>query len=93
MIEEQVKQAMNTAYRAEGFPEYLSGKGLIGRGNEAREAIRSLLALEETMYPDFVVQTRIEVAQALARLLDSHRYNSGKCQDVATHGEQSWAKI
>lgn len=76
MIEEQIKQAINTAHRAEGFSEYLHARGLIGRGNEVREAIPSLLALETTMFPDFVLEARIEVANALAILLDTHGYDS-----------------
>jgi len=78
MLAEQIKYAIDTAYRAQGFSVYLHGKGLIGRGNEVREAIPSLLALETTMFPDFILEARVEVANALAILLDAHGYDSGE---------------
>jgi len=90
-LAERIQQAIDTAYRAEGFAEYLSGKGLIGKGNEVRGAVESLLALETTMCPVFVVETRIEVAEALAHLLVASGYDSGK-RRYATTQEQSWAK-
>jgi hypothetical protein len=43
-----------------------------------REAVQSLLTLEGTAFPDFVVEARIEVAEALSALLDRHGYDSGK---------------
>jgi hypothetical protein len=87
MLDERIKQAMAIAHRAEGFLAYLYGKGLIGRGDEVRSAVESLLAFETTQYPDFVVSARIEVADALARLLDSHGYDSGERRRSTTQGE------
>ena len=91
-LAERIQQAIGTAYRAEGFSAYLYGKGLIGKGDEVRGAVESLLALETTMCPDFVVETRSEVAEALALLFVAHGYDSGK-RRYTTQGEQSWVKI
>jgi hypothetical protein len=93
MVTERIQQAIDVAHRAEGFAEYLSEKGLIGKGDEVREAVASLLALEIAVFPDCVVSARIEVADALAVLLNTHSYDSGKRRYATTQGGQSWAKI
>jgi hypothetical protein len=86
-LSERLQRAIDTAYRAQGFPEYLHGQGLIGRGNEVREAIASILLLTEvTAYPPFALEPKIEIADALAVLLDAYRYDSGKRSATTTQG-------
>ncbi len=73
-----VQQVIAIAHRARGFAQHLHAQGLIGRGNEVRAAVESLLSLETTTYPDFVLAARMEVADALNTLLDQHQYDAGR---------------
>jgi len=85
---ERRQQAIDTAYRAQGFPEYLHERGSIGRGNEVRQAITSILLLTEMMAcPPFAIGSKIEIADALAVLLDAYNYDSGKRSAHNTGGQ------
>ena len=63
-MQEEIKHAIDIAFRAEGFDEQSREQGFIRRGEIIRDTRERILGLE--------------TAEVLKRMLDKHGFDSGK---------------
>ena len=77
-MREEIKIAIDIAFRAEGFDQQLHEQGFIRRGNVVHSVVQSILSLETQDYPEFVVSSILETAEVLKRMLDKAHFDSGK---------------
>ena len=77
-MREDIKIAVDIAFRAEGFDEQSREQGFIRRGEIIRDTRERILSLETQNYPEFVIASILETAEVLKRMLDKHAYDSGK---------------
>ena len=77
-MREEIKRAIDSAFRAEGFSQQLHEQGFIRRGDVVHRVVASILSLETESYPEFVVATILETAEVLKRMLDKAHFDSGK---------------
>lgn len=77
-MREEIKQAIDIAFRAEGFSEQSREQGFIRRSEIIQDTIKSISSLETQDYPEFVISSILETAEVLKRMLDKHSYDSGK---------------
>ncbi len=77
-MREEIKQAIDSAFRAEGFSEQSREQGFIRRSEIIQDTIKSILSLETQDYPEFVISSILETAEVLKRMLDKHSYDSSK---------------
>ena len=77
-MREEIKRAVDSAFRAEGFSEQLHEQGFIRRGDVVHSIVQSILSLETETYPEFVVASIFETAEVLKRMLDKAHFDSGK---------------
>jgi hypothetical protein len=77
-MREEIKRAVDIAFRAEGFDEQSREQGFIRQGEIIRDTRERILSLETQDYPEFVVASILETAEVLKRMLDKHAYDSGK---------------
>ena len=77
-MREEMKRAVAIACRAEGFSEQLYEQGFIRRGDVVHDVVKSILSLETETYPEFVIDSMLETAQVLKRMLDKANFDSGK---------------
>ncbi len=75
---EEMKRAVDSAFRAEGFSEQSREQGFIRRSEIIQDTIKSISSLETQDYPEFVISSILETAEVLKRMLDKHSYDSGK---------------
>ena len=78
MREEEMKRAIDIAYRAKGFSEKLHQEGFIRRGDIVRDARERILRLETENYPESVITAVLETAEVLQRMLDKANFDSGE---------------
>jgi hypothetical protein len=76
-VPEPVKRAVAIAYRAWGLDQKLHQQGFIMRGDVVRGTIERILSLESEPYQGFVVDSIVETADILKRMLDKQGYDSG----------------
>jgi hypothetical protein len=77
-MREEMKRAVDIAFRAEGFDEQLREQGFIRRGEIVHDTIERILRLETETYPEFVIDSILETAEVLNRMLDKANFDSGK---------------
>ncbi len=77
-MREEMKRAVDIACRAEGFSEQLYEQGFIRRGDVVHDVVKSILSLETETYPEFVIDSILETAEVLKRMLDKAHFDSGK---------------
>jgi hypothetical protein len=77
-MQEEMKRAVDIAYRAKGFDEQLHREGFIRRGDIVQDTIARILSLETENYPEFVIASIVEAAEALKRMLDKQHFDSGE---------------
>lgn len=77
-MREEMKRAIDSAFRAEGFSEQLHEQGFIRRGDVVHDVVKSILSLETETYPEFVINSMLETAEVLKRMLDKAHFDSGK---------------
>ena len=77
-MREEIKRAVDLAYRAEGFAEKLHEQGFIRRGDIVRDTRERILRLETENSPESVITAILETAEALKRMLDKANFDSGK---------------
>ena len=77
-MREEIKRAIDIAFRAEGFSQQLHEQGFIRRGDVVHSVVASILSLETESYPEFVVASILETAEVLKRMLDKAHFDSGK---------------
>ena len=77
-VPEPVRRAVDIAYRAWGLDQKLHQQGFIMRGDVVRDTIERILSLESEPYQGFVVDSIVETAGILKRMLDKQGYDSGK---------------
>ncbi len=77
-MREEMKRAVDIACRAEGFREQLYEQGFIRRGDVVHDVVKSILSLETETYPEFVIDSILETAEVLKRMLDKAHFDSGK---------------
>ena len=77
-MREEMKRAVDFACRAEGFSEQLHEQGFIRRGDVVHDVVKSILSLETEQYPVFVIDSILETAEVLKRMLDKAHFDSGK---------------
>jgi hypothetical protein len=77
-MQEEIKQAVDSAFRAEGFSEQLHEQGFIRRGDVVHSVVQSILSLETDQYPAFVIDSILETAEVLKRMLDKAHFDSGR---------------
>jgi|GEM_PF-2654161 len=77
-MREEIKRAIDIAFRAEGFSEQLHEQGFIRRGDVVHSVVESILSLETEQYLAFVIDSILETAEVLKRMLDKANYDSGK---------------
>ena len=77
-MREDIKIAIDIAFRAEGFSEQLHEQGFIRRGDVVHSVVKSILSLETETYPAFVIDSILETAEVLKRMLDKAHFDSGK---------------
>ena len=77
-MREEMKRAVDIACRAEGFSEQLYEQGFIRRGDVVHDVVKSILSLETETYPEFVIDSILETAEVLKRILDKAHFDSGK---------------
>ncbi len=77
-MREEIKRAVDLACRAEGFSEQLHEQGFIRRGDVVHSVVQSILSLETEQYPAFVIDSLLETAEVLKRMLDKAHFDSGK---------------
>ncbi len=73
-----MKRAVDIAYRAKGFAEKLHQEGFIRRGDIVKDTIEHILSLETETYPEFVIDSILETAEVLKRMLDKNTHDSRK---------------
>ena len=78
MREEEMKRAVDIAYRAQGFAEKLHQEGFIRRGDVVRDVRERILSLETQDYQAFVITSILETATVLHRMLDKASFDSGE---------------
>ena len=86
MREEEIKRAVDIAHRAMGFDEQLREQGFIRRGDIVHDVVKSILSLETEQYPAFVIDSILETAEVLKRMLDKHTYDSGRRKFYPVNG-------
>jgi hypothetical protein len=77
-VPEPDRRAVDIAYRAWGLDQKLHQQGFIMRGDVVRDTIERILSLESEPYQGFVVDSIVETADILKRMLDKQGYDSGK---------------
>ncbi len=77
-MREEIKRAVDSAFRAEGFSEQLHEQGFIRRGDVVHSVVKSILSLETDQYPAFVIDSILETAEVLKRMLDKAHFDSGR---------------
>jgi hypothetical protein len=77
-MREEIKQAIDIAFRAEGFDQQLHEQGFIRRGDVVHSVVQSILSLETEQYPACVIDSMLETAEVLKRMLDKANFDSGK---------------
>ncbi len=77
-MQEEMRRAVDSACRAEGFSEQLYEQGFIRRGDVVHNVVKSILSLETETYPEFVIDSILETAEVLKRMLDKAHFDSGK---------------
>ena len=77
-MQEEMKRAVDIAYRAKGFAEKLHQEGFIRRGDIVKDTIEHILSLETETYLEFVIASILETAEVLKRMLDKANYDSGE---------------
>ena len=77
-MQEEMKRAVDSAFRAEGFSEQLHEQGFIRRGDVVHSVVQSILSLETEQYPVCVIDSLLETAEVLKRMLDKAHFDSGR---------------
>jgi len=77
-MQEEIKKAVDIALRAEWFSEQLHEQGFIRRGDVVHSVVQSILRLETEEYPAFVIDSILETAEVLKRMLDKANFDSGR---------------
>ena len=77
-MQEEIKRAIDIAYRAKGFDEKLHERGFIRRGDIVHDTIARILSFETEHYPEFVIASIVETAEVLKRMLDKANFDSGE---------------
>ena len=77
-MREEIKRAVGSAFRAEGFSEQLHEQGFIRRGDVVHSVVQSILSLETEQYPAFVIDSLLETTEVLKRMLDKAHFDSGR---------------
>jgi hypothetical protein len=77
-MREEIKQAIDIAFRAERFDQQLYEQGFIRRGDVVHSVVQSILSLETEQHPAFVIDSLLETAEVLKRMLDKAHFDSGK---------------
>lgn len=77
-MQEEIKRAVDSAFRAEGFSEQLHEQGFIRRGDVVHSVVQSILSIETEQYPAFVIDSILETAEVLKRMLDKAHFDSGR---------------
>ena len=77
-VPEEVKRAVDIAYRAMGLEHRFHEQGLIGQGDVVCDTIVRILSLESEPYQRFVIDSIVETAGVLEHWLTTWGYDSGK---------------
>jgi hypothetical protein len=85
-MQEEMKRAVDSAFRAGGFSEQLHEQGFIRRGDVVHNVVKSILNLETEQYPACVIDSILETAEVLKRMLDKAHFDSGKCKFYPVKG-------
>ncbi len=93
MREEEIKRAVDIAFRAKGFDEELHQEGFIKRGDVVRETRERILSLETETYPEFVITSVLETTEVLKRMLDKTNFDSGERKYYPVKGLQNEERI